>query len=458
MISPGELAEALGGLLLNPPPRHTRLSKAPFAHVAVDSRDVQRGDLFVALAGERHDGHAFLPEAIQRGAAAVLAREAPRDAGRPAVLFRVAEPLAALQRAAARWRDAHPAKRVGITGSVGKTTTREVVAQVLAARFPTLEAPRNYNSAIGLPISLLGLGPAHRWAVLELGPYDRREMTLLCDLARAEIGIVTNVGPTHLERFGSLDAIEATKGLLPASLPAGGLAVLNADDPRTLRMRARTKAEVVTFGLSPDADVRAGDVRARQLDGIRFTLHLGETAIAVQTPLLGRHNTLSAVAAAAVAQRTGFSPAEIADALAGLRIGRRLQPRRAASGALLLDDAYNAAPLSMRAALDLLAELPGHKIAVLGDMLELGAEAEGGHREVGAYAATRCDRLLAIGERARAIADAAREAGLTAVIWYAEKEEATAALRDAIGRDDVVLIKASHGLALESVVEALVTR
>ena len=453
MISPRALALALNGLLKNP---YADLSDAPFNDIVMDSRKVKPGDLFVALRGEHTDGHKFLDDAVQRGATGLLTRAAPPTLPASVTAFLVDDTLHALQEAARQWRVTLPAKVVGITGSVGKTTVREALSQVLGRRYATFESPRNFNSEIGLPLALLGLSPQHEWAVMELGPYDLQEMQLLCDIARPDVGVVTNVGPTHLERYGSLDAIEEAKGTLPASLGPNGLAVLNADDERTLRMRRRTQARVLTFGLGRTADVRAGDVLEHGLDGLTFTLHLHKEAVAVRTPLAGAHHVITALAAATVAAGAGFNATEIAEALATLRTGSRLKPRRSFSGALILDDTYNAAPLSMKAALDFLAQIPGRRVAVLGDMLELGSEEEAGHREVGAYAVGRCDRIVAVGERARTIANGAWDAGHTQIQWFQDKESATATLRQEVGADDVVLIKASHGLALETVVEALV--
>lgn len=465
MISAADLAAMLGDLLLNPQePR----DQTPFSEIVIDSRKVTPGALFVALRGEHTDGHRFLSDAAERGASGILSRvESPELPGK-ASIFLVEDTRVALQQAAKRWRLAQPARVIGITGSVGKTTTREAVAELLRSRFPTLESPRNFNSDIGLPLALLGLAPSHEWAAVEMGPYDQREMELLVEVGAPDLGIVTNVGPTHLERFGSIEATEAIKGLLPASLPPDGVAILNGDDERVRRMRARTSARTVLFGLGEDVDVRATDVVSHGLDGITFTLHLpnaegpnaeGPNAegIAVRSPLAGAHHAMTALAAAAAAHVAGLTAPEIAEALAGLRAGSRLKPRRGYSGVLILDDTYNAAPLSMRAALDLLADMPGRRIAVLGDMLELGGEEAAAHREVGAYTMGRCDRLLAIGPRAREITDGAWDTGHRELQWFADKNEAAEILRNETGADDVVLIKASHGLALETVVEALIT-
>ncbi len=454
MISPRDLAATLGETSQSP---RMELSPAPFHAVVIDSRKVEPGDLFIALRGEHTDGHKFLGDAIARGATGLLTRLLPPDLPEGVAAFVVDDPLQALQRAATCWRRSMHVRVVGITGSVGKTTTREAITQLLRGSYATFESPRNFNSEIGLPLALLELGPEHDWAVLELGPYDLNEIRLLCKIAGPEIGVVTNVGPTHLERFGSLDAIEEAKGMLPESLAADGLAVLNADDDRTMAMRQRTRARVLSFGLSPDADVRATNVESRGLEGLRFDLEVKGETVHVETALAGAHHVMTALAAAAVALGAGLSVAQIRDGLETLRPGSRLVVRRAFSGATILDDTYNAAPLSVRAALDLLAETPGRHIAVLGDMLELGNEEETAHREIGAYSVDRCDRLVAVGTRARGIADGAWDAGHQQIQWYEDKEAAAAALRQEIGADDVVLVKASHGMALESIVEGLVT-
>lgn len=459
MIGSRDLADLLRERLLEQDLENESdaLSAEPFHDVVVDSRRVEPGDLFVALPGQQTDGHLFIDDAIQRGARGLLCRTVPDTIPDEVSAFVVDDPLESLQAAAACWRSRQGARVVGITGSVGKTTTREAITQVLRRRFATLESPRNFNGDIGLPIALLGLAPEHEWGVMEMGPYDRAEMELLTRIGRPDVGVVTNVGPTHLERFGSIEATEEIKGLLPACLPDDGLAVLNADDERVARMTDRTSARVVTFGLGESANIRATAIASRGLDGITFTLHAEGETTAVQTPAVGAHQAMTALAATAVGLFAGVPLVEIVAALGELESGSRLRPRRSTSGALILDDAYNAAPLSVKAALDVLSELPGNKIAVLGDMLELGDEEEAGHREVGAYCMGRCDRLIAIGERARGIADGAWDAGHQQIQWFGRRDDASRALRREIGADDVVLVKASYAMHLEEMVEALVS-
>ena len=449
MISSRDLAQLLGL-------PEGDASAEPFSSIVIDSREAQPGSLFVALPGERSDGHRYVGDAIARGARALLVSQ-PVEAPEAVDAHVAPDVLAALQRAAVAWRERLSAAVVGITGSVGKTTVREATTQLLAAHFPTYQSPRNFNGDIGLPIAILGLGAEHRWAVLELGPYSQAEMELLVCTARADIGIVTNVGPTHLERFGTLDDTERIKGLLPASLPEGGLAVLNADDSRVLNMRGRTQAEVITFGRSAEAELRAERITPLGFEGLRFELCYEGESTTVHTPLVGEHQAMTVLAAAAAGLRAGLSLGQIADAAALLQPGSRLRRRFAPNGATVIDDAYNAAPLSMRAALDLLAAQPEPRIAVLGDMLELGAEEADAHLEIGAYAAARCDRLLTVGTRAAAIAAAARAAGLDAVSVHNDAADAGEALLPALGGDATVLVKASHAIHLEALVEQILS-
>ena len=447
MISSRDLAQLLGL-------PDAEASAQPFTSIVIDSREVEAGSLFVALPGERSDGHRYVDDAAARGAAAVLISQ-PIEVAAGVDAHLVPDALAAMQRAAVGWRKRMPAIVVGITGSVGKTTVREATTQILAAHFPTYQSPRNFNGDIGLPIAMLGLSAEHRWAVLELGPYSQAEMELLVCTARSDIGIVTNVGPTHLERFGTLDDTERIKGLLPASLPADGLAVLNTDDRRVLNMAARTQAEIVTFGRSAEADLRADQVTPLGFDGLRFELHHKDKSATVHTPLVGEHQAMTVLAAAAVGLRAGLSLDQIANAAALLQPGSRLRRRFAPNGATIIDDAYNAAPLSMRAALDLLAAQSAPRIAVLGDMLELGTEETTAHLEIGAYAAERCDRLLTVGRRATAIATAARAAGLDEVSVHTSPADAAEALTPELSAEATVLVKASHAIQLEELVEQI---
>ena len=454
-------------------------------HVGIDSRQMRPGSLFVALKGERTDGHNYAAAAFDAGAVAALI-ERPIDCAllidistgiavgdqKTPVAILVPDALQALQRLAAARRRAEGSLRVvGVTGSVGKTTTKEAIAAVLSQRHPTLKSEGNYNNEIGLPLTLMQL-EAHAYAVLEMGMYALGEIALLCDIARPQVGVVTNVGPTHLERLGSIERIAQAKSELIAALPPEGVAILNGDDPRVRAMAAWSAAPVVTYGLGPEHMVGATDIVARGLAGIEFRVRLREAPLGaddslvalgdlpperlLRTPMLGRPAAYSAVAAVAVGLVEGLSWDEIQEGLWAVGRGIRLVPLSGVRSTTLLDDTYNASPPSVEAALRVLATLPGRHVAVLGDMLELGAYEREGHLEVGRYAATVADLLLTVGERARQIAEGAIQGGLAAdrITVLPDTESAIEALADVLCEGDVVLIKGSRGMAMEAIVHA----
>lgn len=424
----------------------------PIGAVTHDSRLALPGTLFVALRGAR-DGHTFIPDAAARGAVAALG-ERPVDeidARGLQAYIRVADALAGLQRLAAHWRARRPVAVVGVTGSVGKTSTKDLIAHTLGCRWTVLRSSGNYNNEIGLPLTLLALRAEHQVAVLEMGMYAAGEIALLCELARPRVGVVTNVGPVHLERLGSLDAIAAAKAELVQALPADGDAILNGDDERVRAMAHRSMARVLTYGYGRACDVRLTEVVSYGLDGLALRLETPAGALDVRTPLAGTHHAYTAAAATATALALGMELAEIAAALATAPATLRLAVHRLPSGATVLDDTYNASPASVLAALDLLANCAGRRVAILGDMFELGAAEEEGHRAVGRRAAHVVDELWAIGERARWIAEAAQEQGLAAVYHRATKAEIGYQTRPG----DVVLLKASRGMRFEELVERL---
>lgn len=449
-------------------------------HVCIDSRQAREGSLFVALPGERTDGHLYVAQAFAAGAkAALIQREVP---GLPTIdltaaqaperlevpiALRVENTLGALQRLAKAYRRDHPHLRVvGVTGSVGKTTAKEAIATVLAQRFVTLKNEGNANNEIGLPLTLLTLMPHHERAVLEMAMYAVGEIALLCDLAQPTLGVVMNVGPTHLERLGSIERIAQAKAELVQALLPEGLAILNGDDPRVRAMSALTSAPVVTFGLGPENDLCAFDVQTLGLGGIVFEIAIQTERFpeaprwaTVHTPLLGSHAVMPALAAVAVGLAEGLCWEEITRGLEKMG-SPRLMPKRLANGALLLDDTYNASPASCQAALDLLASLAGRRIAVLGDMLELGDYEREAHREVGAMCASRVEHLITVGSRARWIAESAREAGLAAsnITEVETNQEALDLLKTLLREGDVVLVKGSRGMAMEEIVHALEAR
>ncbi len=445
--------------------RLVRDSLRPIRGGAVDSRLVRPGELFVALPGARTDGHRFLREAVVAGAAALIVAAEPDPATLAALgdvtIVVVPDPLAGLQAIAAAWRSRFRPLVVGVTGSIAKTSTKEAIATVLATSGKTLRSEGNQNNEIGVPLTLLRLGADDVNAVLEMGMYTSGEIAHLARLARPRIGVVTAVLGVHLSRIGSLDAVERAKAELVEALPADGVAVLNADDVRVRRMARRTPARAVTYGFAPDADVGAERVRSAGTAGMRFRLRLaipgGPVRLAAAIPTLGRLSVHNALAGAAVGLAAGIAPEAIVAALgAGWSAPHRGQLVTAA-GVTIVDDSYNASPASMIAALQMLADLPGRRVAVLGEMLELGEDASAGHREVGRAAASSCALLVTVGEGAAAIAAGAREAGLDAasIAETPDRAGALAALQERLEPGDVVLIKASRGLELDRLVDDL---
>ncbi len=445
---------------------------------AIDSRQVIPGSLFVALPGERQDGHDFVAEAFQRGAAfALIQRDLAQSFTvvdlRPQHLsplqevgklplplcLRVENTLSALQQIARFWRRKLHLRVIGITGSVGKSTTKELIAEVLSQRYRTLKNPGNLNNEIGLPLTILQLGHGHDHAVLEMGFYVPGEIAFLCDIALPQVGVITNIGTVHAERAGSQEAIFRGKSELVQALPAApeGVAVLNFDDPWVRKMEEKTQARVFFYGLSPQAHLWADHIEGLGLEGIRFRLHYGHETLHVRVPLIGQHSVHTALRAAAVGIIEGLTWQEILD---GLRMGHtqlRLTVTRSASGALIIDDTYNASPESVLAALNLLQELEGRKIAVLGDMLELGPYERHGHELVGMRAAQVVERLVTLGPRAHMIATAARRAGMkrSAVLEFDEIQPLIEWLQKHLKPGDVVLVKGSHGLRMDRIVAAL---
>jgi UDP-N-acetylmuramoyl-tripeptide--D-alanyl-D-alanine ligase len=427
----------------------------PFARVTIDSRQAQADDLFVALPGERHNGHDFIAHAVAGGATGVLAEHLPTGLPPDVTLFRVDNSLAALQALAAYWRARHELKVIGITGSLGKTTCKELTAAVLASRFAVLKSEANLNTEIGLPITLLQLHPDHQRAVLEMGMYGPGEIRLLCRIAQPQMGVVTNVGPIHMERLGSLDAIALAKAELVESLPPEGTAFLNGDDPLVAAMAQRSAARIVTFGATQECDIRGSVVASAGLGGVTYRLTTDDESVDVATALPGRHNLHNVLAAAAVGLADGLPLRQVAVALENADVPLRLRTVAGPNGSTIIDDTYNASPASMLAALDLLAELPGRHLALLGDMLELGAYEEEAHRLVGQRAARDLHALYVVGQHGQLIGQAAQEAGQHEVHFLRSREEAAAILRKALGRGDHLLVKASRALALETVVEEL---
>jgi UDP-N-acetylmuramoyl-tripeptide--D-alanyl-D-alanine ligase len=454
-----ELAAAAGGRWIGSPP-------SAVEGVSTDTRTLGRGSLFVALRGEKFDAHEFLAEAAAKGAAAAVVAEAWAARApdpRPLPLLAVPDTLPALGGVARHHRRRFRIPVVGVTGSNGKTTTREMIAAILATRGKVLKSEGNLNNEVGVPLTLFGLDASHEAAVIEMGMNHPGEIARLTAIAEPQIGIVTLAAPAHLEGLGTVDAVADAKAELYRGLPESGIAVANADDARMLKRAQASGRRLVTFSA---ARGRRGDVVVLEIvsqgdDGLRFVLGIGNREVAVHIPaLVGTHNAANAAAAAAAAVALGCTDREIARGLAQVRpVGRRLRLERLASGVEIVDDCYNANPASMSAALRTLQDLSAGRgrraLAVLGDMLELGAFEAEAHRSLGAEAAKAGLAALAtFGPRSRGTAEAARAAGLEA--FHTEDMGALVAwAKGALDPGDVLLVKGSRGMKLERLVEAL---
>ena len=439
-----------------------------FTKIERNSRQVQPGDLFIAVRGERFDGHDFVSDAAAAGAtAALVSRDwADEHTDMALPLLVVDDPVAALQRLAAWWRARlDHLLVVGITGSVGKTSTKETVASVLERSLRTYRSAGNLNSEIGLPLSLLEATPEHGAAVLEMGgAYAFGEIRLLAEIARPRIGVVTNVHPVHLERMGTIEAIAETKAELVEAIPEDGWAVLNGDDARVRAMAGRCRGRVLFYGLDEGNDIRATEVESEGLEGTSFWLRIGEESNRVKAPLIGGHAVELALAAIAVGHAVGMDLADMVRGLAEPGVQVRLLVVPGPRGSQMIDDTYNASTPSVMSALGLLEAMsPARAIAVLGDMRELGEAAEREHVAVGRRAGEVADLVVTFGEMARTIAreaattDGRFDVGPPEVVSYSldQREELIAYLLGELRDGDVVLLKGSRGLRMEEIVERL---
>lgn len=457
MHSPSDLARLFGGRLegSGDPAR-------ALAGLATDSREVVPGGGFVAVRGTADDGHRFVGAATAAGAAlAVVAEDwtAPPE-GAPPLLLRVADTAAALRAACERRLAELGCHVVGITGSVGKTTAKELCAHVLQGSVRVARTPGNLNTWTGIPLTVLGLEPPVDAFVCEMAMSARGEIGDLCSFTHPRTGVLLNVGVAHIELLGSQEAIADAKAELLEALPDDGVAVCNADDEHVCRVSARTRAAVQWFGVqSPDATFRAAGVRGEGIDGTRFTLIGPDGSAPAQLRVPGTHVVMDALAAAAVASSLGIGVAQVAERLQSFESPpQRGRVLRGAGGARIYDDSYNSSPQSLQAALETLgATKAKRRMAVLGDMLELGAHTGMAHRTAGRQAAALATTLIAVGDQAYTMFSAALAAGMEPEECFAvgSVEDAVRIARERCDADTAVLVKASHGMALERVVAGL---
>jgi UDP-N-acetylmuramoyl-tripeptide--D-alanyl-D-alanine ligase len=434
----------------------------PFTGVFTDTRKPIRGGLFVALQGDNFDGSDFVAQAIEGGASGALVAEGSSVPGFTGALLIARDTGRALGGISAAWRQRFEGLRVvAVTGSTGKTSTKELIAEVLAAAGPTLKTEGNLNNEIGVPLTLLRLSAEHRYAVVECGMNHLGEIARLAAWADPDVGVVTNVGPVHLEGCGSLEGVAHAKGEMFHALRPASISVANADDSRVLAQARLSGRKLVTFGSAYGSDVRLLSARHGGA-GLQVELEWLSARRSVELKLIGVHNGANAAAAAAVGLALGIDAEAILRGLANATTpGRRMRPVRLANGALLIDDCYNANPASTKAALITLGQLSegkGRAIAVLGDMLELGPTELDLHRDVGRFAGTSpLAFLVAFGTRAKALADGAREAGLAPELieWTDDPAEAVRLVQARVRPEDTVLVKGSRGMKMERISDAL---
>ncbi len=422
---------------------------------SIDSRTIGKGELFFAVKGDRFDGHDFVSMAIENGAVAAVVRRDQAHRYSTNRILAVDDPLAALQTLATAVRKLWGKPLVGITGSAGKTTTKEAIAHVLSSRFRVLKSEGNFNHVFGLPLMLLKLRPEHDVAVIEMGMSHAGEIRALAGIAQPEIGVVTNVAPVHLEYFDSLAGIARAKYELIESLPIRGVAVLNADDEYVSQFGRGFKGAVVTYGTKPVADVRAENIESCGTEGSQFDLVTSSGREKARLPLVGEHNILNALAAVSVALGRGMTSAEAVAALATLTPADKRGEVLHLGNITVINDCYNSNPKALHAMIDALAAMKaGRRIVVAGEMLELGPAGEELHRAAGRHAGEgKIDVLIGVRRLAQAMVESAKQAGITAE-FVATPEQAGEWLARETRDGDVVLLKASRGVKLEKALEA----
>ncbi|MCA1795943.1 MAG: UDP-N-acetylmuramoyl-tripeptide--D-alanyl-D-alanine ligase [Desulfuromonadaceae bacterium] len=435
-----------------------RLLSAPYSPlitgVSTDSRTLQSGDLFVALRGPNYDGHNYLRQAVESGASACLSEEVV--GGLPVPVIQVEDTLEALGALAASIRTGFKGPVAAITGTSGKTSTKEMLSSILTRCCPGLKTAGNYNNLIGLPLTLASLEPEHRWMVLEMGMNQPGEIGRLTRIARPNVALITNAGAGHLAGLGNVNAVAQAKGEIFEGLVRGGTAVLNADDPELMSLQLPSGIRRITYGINNSAHVMASNIRlGRQVD---FSLHLKQEVVETHVPLPGRHQVYNALAAAAVARVMRVKPARIAAGLQQVKMAAgRLEVRELDAGITILDDSYNANPQSMAAALDALEHWPasGRRISVIADMLELGEAAPHCHTEIGAYAARVADIVLVYGQWSAEVAEGAHSErpGKVLIVRMQDHAEIYTWLQRHIEPEDCVLVKGSRGMRMEKVVD-----
>ena len=456
-ITVGQLLEAVHGTLLG----GSQDMEVTVSGVDTDSRDIHPGSLFIPLVGERFDGHAYITSALEAGAAGCLTARVRTDYREDKFYIQVGNTQRALRDLAAWYKNRFQIPFVGITGSVGKTTAKDMIAAVLSVKYKVLKTEGNFNNNIGLPLTLLRLDHTHQVGVLEMGMDKPGEIDYLSDIVRPEVGVITNIGDAHIEKLGSRENIFKAKcELLPNIRKKGGLVVLNVDDPMLTTLRGNTPVQAVFCGKAEDADYRAQVTGGDGVSHIHCHVTTPNMERDIRIPALGEHMIYPTLIATAVGEHFGLTPDEIEDGIARFVPTRmRMNVIQREGEITILDDSYNANPQSMRAAISVLADTHSSwKVAILGDMFELGPYAPALHAGVGDYLGKRgINCLVAVGKLSEHMAQGARAAGVPTVYSCADKEEAKAVLPEVVRPDSTILVKASRGMALEELTAQLLT-
>ena len=451
-LSIKEIIEATGGTLAAGNPEMI------VDGISTDSRKVGPGCLFIPLKGENFDGHDFISSAFANGAAAALTHKEVSDCPGK-VVIRVSDTIKALHDIASYYRNRFPIPFVGITGSVGKTSTKEMVASALGARYNVLKNEGNLNNEIGVPLTIFRLEPEHEAAVVEMGMSGFGEIRALTSIVRPQVGIITNIGISHIEKLGSRQNILKAKLELLEGLQPGGLLILNGDDVMLNGVKDLLQVRTISFGLEEGSDYQAYNIRSRGEMGVDFDIMLGDAEYTVHVPAAGVHNVYNALAALAAGIELNIPVQELIRGIADYSPGKMRLNVIKTKGLTILNDAYNSSPQSVKAAIDVLGEVEARRrIAVLGDMLELGEWSEEAHKEVGVYAsAGKTDLIITVGDAAAHIAEGAVGAGFNPdrTVTLKDNCEAIRYLRDAAGPGDAILVKGSRGMKMEEIVNAL---
>ncbi len=459
-LSLQDILDATGGMLIRGDPGKV------FSGISIDSRTVKRGELFIALRGARFDGHQFVGEAMEKGGEGVLVENKSLGQHRTLdpmgkAVIAVEDTLRALGDIAHFWREKHPIPLIAVTGSNGKTTTKEIIATLLEASSRVLKTAGNRNNLVGLPLTLLDLRPEHTMAVVEMGMNVKGEIERMTEIANPDVGLITNISEAHLENLGTFGELVKAKGELWDTMRRDGMIVVNQDDENVVKLAQGYPGKKVTFGLEAPSDIMARAIHMEGGKGVRFTLTMGEEEVEVASPMMGIPSVYNALAGAAVASIFGVTLRQIKERLEGFKpFSMRMEIIRLDNGITIINDAYNANPRSMELALKVLSQVKGTErgIAVLGDMLELGQLSDEAHARIGErVASSGVDLLFTLGERAEIIAQKAREAGLDAgrVLVSRDPRHLLLRLKETIGRGDWILVKGSRAMSMEKIVLGL---